>query len=113
MILTKCGTLPDKMFENYLDRLVGRFFKILAMKEDNNNTLNAYIHSFQSELVGSKNLISLLNDDARFMILVNVLQFFLDNEYSNKECKREVMKCIDISKQLKSFYFPKDGDSDG
>ena len=34
MILTKCGTLTDKLFENYLDRLVPVVFKILALNDD-------------------------------------------------------------------------------
>ena len=109
MILTKCGTLTDRLFENYLDRLVPRFFKILALNDEENPTLPQYIKSFQRELIGSKNLVNVLNDDARFLTLISTMQFFLDNGVDNSEVK----KCISISKQLKKHYFPKDGDSDG
>lgn len=109
MILTKCGTLTDRLFENYLDRLVPRFFKILALNDDKNPTLIKYIKSLQRELVGSKNLVNVLNDDARFLTLISTMQFFIDNGVDNSEVK----KCISISKQLKKHYFPKDGDSDG
>lgn len=105
MIMTKCGYLPDKIFYNYLDRLIGRFYKILALKEENCSTLNVYIESFQRELIGSKNLIVVLNDDNRFLSLISILQFFLDNEYDDAVCKTEVMKAIDISKKLKKQYF--------
>ena len=109
MVLTKCGTLTDKLFENYLDRLVPRFFKILALNDDNNPTLTQYIKSFQRELIGSKNLVNVLNDDARFLTLISTMQFFIDSGVDNSEVK----KCITISKQLKKHYFSKDGDSDG
>lgn len=109
MVLTKCGTLTNALFENYLDRLVPRFFKILALNDEENPTLPQYIKSFQRELIGSKNLVNVLNDDARFLTLISTMQFFLDNGVDNSEVK----KCISISKQLKKHYFPKDGDSDG
>lgn len=112
MVLTNCGMLSDKLFINYLDRLVGRFYKILTLQEDNNPTILEYIKSLQSELIGSKRLVVALNDDARFMTLINTLQFFLDNEFNHAVCKKEVMKCINISKQLKSVYFPVERDAD-
>lgn len=109
MFLTKCGTLSDKIFENYLDRLVPRFFKIMMMSDDKNPTLNDYIKRMQRELIGSKNLINALNEDARFMSLISILQFSIDNGVVNSDIK----KCITISKQLKKHYFPQEGDANG
>jgi len=102
MFLTKCGVITDELFENYLDRLVPRFFKILALNDEQNPTLIQYIKSFQRELVGSKNLVNVLNNDARFLTLISTLQYFIDNGVNNSEVK----KCISISKQLKEHYFP-------
>lgn len=114
MIIVKCGTISDNLFKNYLDRLVDRFYKILPLKEQKSDTLSTYIQSLQCELIGSKNLILYLNDDSQFINLISILQFFIDNEFDDKICKREIMKAINISKQLKSKYFPNEnGDSDG
>lgn len=110
MILTKCGTVTDRLFENYLDRLVPRFFKIMALNDDKNPTLNDYLKRMQRELTGSKNLINVLNDDARFMTLISTLQFFIDNGVVNSDVKN----CISISQELKRYYFPiESSDADG
>ncbi len=107
MTRTNCGYIADELYESYLDSLVGRFYKILPLKEEGSETLNIYIESFMSELVGSRKLVLLLNNDANFMVLINTLQFLLDNEYDNKTCKREIMKCISIAKKLKKKHFGK------
>lgn len=111
MIKTNCGFITDELFESYLESLVGRFYKILAMKDENSDTLHDYLCSFQRELVGSKRLVIALNNNAWFMSLINTLQFLIDNEFDKKTCKTEVMKCISISKKLKKKYF-KDGGID-
>lgn len=109
MIKTNCGFITDELFESYLESLVGRFYKILVMKESNSETLKAYLESFKRELVGSKRLVLALNNNAWFMNLIITLQFLIDNDFDTKTCKIEVMKCISISKKLKEKYF-KDGD---
>lgn len=116
MTIIKNGHIANELFESYLDSLVGRFYKILPMKESDSDTLETYLHSLQSELIGSKRLVLFLNNDAQFMSLINTLQFFIDNEYDVKTCKREIMKCISISKKLKEKYLnlnEKAGDIDG
>ena len=106
MISTSCGyVVTDKLFENYLESLKGRFYKILPLKEEACPTLDICIKSLQIELIGCKNLISLLNNDAQFLSLICTLQYFLDNPFDVKTCKREVMKCITITKKLKGKYF--------
>jgi len=84
MIKTVCGGISDELFESYLDGLVGRFFKILALKDENSETLHIYIESFRNELLGSQRLILLLKNDSRFMSLISTLQFFLDNNFDKK-----------------------------
>lgn len=94
------NTVPKQLYTNYLYHLVGRFFKILPMKESNSPTLNLYLMSFRNDLIGCSGLMEEVGYDAQFMELINVIEFFLNNEYDKDTCHREVMKCITITKKL-------------
>ena len=40
MVQVKYGLIPDKLFVNYLNFLIGKVFKLLPMREQNDETLN-------------------------------------------------------------------------
>ena len=98
--------IPDELFENYLENiLIGRFFKILCMREKEYITLNEYLKSLMIELKGSKSLIVALKYDANFLVLLSIIQYFIENpDIDVKTYKREVFKCIDIIKKLQRKY---------
>lgn len=100
-IIIKHGYVTQELFENYLDSLVGRFYKIMPMHEDEDPTLQSYLEGLNRELSGVKSLVIVLNNNPYFMQLIGTVQYFIDNEFDKKICKKEVMKCIDISKKLK------------
>ena len=105
MIDVKYGQIPNKLFNNYLKYLINKMFKVLPMKEHEVKSLNEYLRSLQIELIGSTELISVLKNDPQFLSLMNTIQFFIDNNYDNKTCKREVFKCIHILENLQKKYF--------
>jgi flagellin-specific chaperone FliS len=75
------------------------------MKEKNFDTLQVYLESLQVELIGSQNLIKVLRNDVDFISLLSILEYFINNkDISNVIYKREVFKCINIIKKLKSKY---------
>lgn len=98
--MMKTNQINEDLYGNYLYHLVGRFYKILPLKEDHSPTLEAYITSLQIDLIGCQHLMDTLEHDARFLVLINTLEFFLTAEYDIQTCKREVMKCIGIIKAL-------------
>jgi hypothetical protein len=100
-IAIKHGYITEELFESYLDSLVGKFFKIMPMQNDNDPTLKSYLEGLARELSGSRSLIIILNNNPYFIQLICTVQYLIDNEVSKKVCKTEVMKCIDISKKLK------------
>ena len=105
MIDVKYGQIPNELFNNYLKYLINKMFKVLPMKENEVKSLNEYLRSLQIELIGSTDLIGVLKNDPQFLSLMNTIQFFIDNEYDNKTCKREVFKCIHILEDLQKKYF--------
>ncbi len=95
----------DEALAHYFDGLVGMFFKILPMREEEEKTLPAYIQSLQSELLGCSGLLRRVECDADVMSLVCLLQFFLDHpEASVGVYKREVFKGISLCKKIKVRY---------
>jgi hypothetical protein len=105
MIEIKFSQIPDETFSNYLDFLVGKIFKILPISEHNFDTLQAYLESLQIELLGSQNLIKVLREDNEFLSLLSILEYFLNTkDISNEIYKREVFKCINIIKKIKTKY---------
>jgi hypothetical protein len=105
MIDVKYGQIPNELFNNYLKYLVNKLFKVLPMKEHEVKSLNSYLRSLQIELIGSTELIGTLKNDPQFLSLMNTIQFFIDNEFDNQTCKREVFKCIHILEDLQKKYF--------
>lgn len=93
------------MLNDYFRALVNRFFKILPMKEADEDTLGVYMESLQSELLGCKELITGIHNDGRFLSLVAILEFLIDNPTcSLKAVRREVFRAISICNQLKAIY---------
>ena len=96
-------TISSEVVQNYFKSLVNRFFKIIPIKEENCNSLTTYMKSLQKELIGCKNLINFLNNDALFLSLISILQFFIDNpDCEVGEIRREVFHAISICNKLKA-----------
>lgn len=102
---TNGATISKQLLCNYFDSLVNCFFKILPIRESEEKSLVVYIQSLQSELLGCKELITTLDDDARFLTLLSILQFLIDTPSCPvRTVKREVFKAIRICNGLKSQY---------
>lgn len=112
MIEVKYGLIPNDNFCKYFEFLINKTYKILPLKEENSTTLDEYLSSFLRELIGNKELISLLVDEPKFITVLNTLQYLISESYSVKTCKTEVFKCIHILEDINQKYF-KGGASDG
>ena len=112
MIDVKYGLLPKENFYKYFDFLINKTYKILPMKEEGSQTLKIYLEGLLRELVGDKELVSILTNEPRFISVLNSIQFLISEDYSVQVCKKEVFKCIHILSEINSAYF-KDGDADG
>lgn len=106
MIGTKTGDqVSREMLHNYFGGLVNRFFKILPIREEGEDTLPLYMESLQHEILGCKEIINELNNDANLVSLVSILQFMIDNpECPVPDVKREVFRAINICNHMKAKY---------
>lgn len=111
----KTGINIDSEFlSNYFKTLVNQFFKILPMREDNEESLQTYIEELQEELIGFSKLFGgIFEYDQSFISLISILQYMIDHP----DCKvittrRKVFRAISICNRLKA-KFGEGGVSDG
>lgn len=112
MMETAAGVpMSAEMFSGYMRSLINRFFKILPIREDGEatvdgeTTVETYMRSLQAELLGFRELILIIHEDARFVTLLNILQYLIDNpECPIPVVKREVFRAITICNKLKAKY---------
>jgi len=109
MINVEYGKIPEENFNNYFQFLVGKTYKILPMKEENCDTLNSYLESYQRELIGNQQLFKKLIDEPMFITILNTIQYLISEDYSVDICKKEVFKCIHLFKKINKKYFQKEG----
>lgn len=107
---TKTGVPIDGLLlRNYFKTLIDSYFKILPMKESNTPTLEAYMHSLQIEMIGCHELIEAIKDDAMYLSLLSILQYFIDNpDCKVSVVKREVFKAITLCNKLVLKYTDKE-----
>lgn len=107
MIVETSAGIPlnEKLLHNYFKSLVDHFFKILPMREDEEESLPVYIRSLQIELLGCEEFIPELKNDADYLTLLSLLEYFANNPKSTvREVRREVFHAISICNKLKAVY---------
>jgi len=111
-VKTTAGTEVDsELVYKYFRNLVNQFFKILPMREDNEESLPTYIESLRAELLGCGNVIEPLTENPSFITLISILQYLMDNpDCPVAVTKREVFKAISICNKFRDQYAtPKGG----
>lgn len=106
MINTTAGIPMDaSVLRNYFKTLINLFFKILPIWESGENSLTVYMKSLQAELLGCKELIEAIHEDAQFLSLISILQYLIDTPSCDISIvKREVFRAISICNKLKARY---------
>ena len=98
----KYGKISDELIDLYLDNLVGRVYKILPMKEEENYTLNTYISSLLHELTGFYFASEKGLQDEYMLRVLLTLENLIDEQHTTSQdvYKREVFKCINLIKKV-------------
>lgn len=101
---TQIDRLSGAMLSNYMSSLTNRFYKILPIKESEQDTLHDYVSSLLLEMTGCKELIIALHDDDRYLSLLSILQYIKEHDPDVKIVRREVFKSLSIIKKLQKKY---------
>lgn len=97
------GQIKGEPFDDYLNKLIKRIYKILPMKQEESKTLNKYINFLMIELSGGDKL--LIEHRIFIELLFNMESL---NQIEDIDLfKSQVFKCINICKKILTDY--KDG----
>lgn len=88
----------------FLKKIKNDIFKILPLKEESNNGLIDYIDSVSIQLNGAIHTYPFLSEDIDYLTVVNIVNYLKNNDFSIKQCKREVFKCLDILNKITKKY---------
>lgn len=101
MITSSGEEINEELLGSYFRTLVNRFFKILPIREDGDQTLPTYLKTLQVELFGLRSLIPDVGNDPMFLTLLSVLQYFRDTpDAPVEDVRREVFRTINICKKI-------------
>lgn len=104
-MIQNVNSLSESIVRKYLSSLINHFFKILPIKESEEETLSVYLENLKIELLGFKELVQFIKEDPSFITLLSILQYLIDNpECPVKTVKRVVFQSISIIKKLLDKY---------
>lgn len=97
--------VDGELLYNYFRTLVNHFFKILPIRENEEESLETYVRSLQLELFGCRELIPELHKNSFYLSLLSILQYLIDNpDCDVRTVRREVFRAISICNKLKAIY---------
>lgn len=92
----ECATYKD---------LIGRFFKILPLREHGSTTIAQYMEGLLREMQGMEQLILEWHDDGQILSLLAILQYHINHPDCDISVVRsDVFKAIDVIKHLQGKY---------
>lgn len=89
------------MVHEFLKSLINQIFKMLPLKEEQNPYLK-YIEGVLVQVQGAQNTYPVLKSNAKYISVMNTLQFFSCNEFTHTQCRQEVFRCIHTIEHLQS-----------
>lgn len=98
-------TVRNDLVKNYFHDLVNRFFKILPMRENGEESLQTYMRSLRVELIGGKGLLPELRVNSSYLTLMAILEYLIDTpECTVSDVRREVFHAISVCNKLEEYF---------
>lgn len=94
---TKYGNIPNQLVISSLERLTGKVYKILPMREEGCNTLDEYIENLLRELISHKELVDELKYEGELLSLINTINALIGQDNFD-EFRSDVLKALGIIK---------------
>lgn len=89
----------------YFRNLVNQLFKILPMRENNEETRGTYMESLIRELTGFQGLFDAVSNDAGLTQILAILEYLKENpDCAVATVRQEVFRAISICNKLKVRY---------
>ena len=92
--------LDDGLIGNYFRSLVNQFFKILPIREKQEQSLIVYMRGLQLELIGCHDLLPVLHGNPDFLKLLSILQYLIDHP----DCAVPDVRAIRLVERLQRTF---------
>ncbi len=86
--------------KTFLLSLTNKIYKILPLKEEQNEGLSAHIDSLRIELTGAYYTFEVLRTSRPYIEVVNTINYMAYHAFSVTTCRREVFKMLRLVQQL-------------
>ena len=86
--------------KEFLTSMIGSIFKILPLYDENNVGLQSHIDSVAIQLIGAMDTFQELKTTQKYIPVINSINFLRKNEYTKRQCKREVLRCTNILEKM-------------
>lgn len=86
--------------KEFLANMIGNIFKILPLYDENNIGLQSHIDSVAIQLIGAMDTFQDLRTNQKYISIINSINFLRKNDYTKKQCKREVLRCTNILESM-------------
>lgn len=105
-VITRTGqTVQYDLIKNYFHDLVNRFFKILPMRENGEDSLPTYMRSLSIELIGGQDLIPGLNVNPSYLTLLSILEYLINTpDCEISDVRREIFHAISVCNKLEVYF---------
>ncbi len=101
----KSYEIDDAMVRRYFDRLTGRIFKIIPIREEGEFPVQPYITSLLREMLGAKDLMEAIGQDERYMQCLNIINYLSCHaDIEAKELRGEVFHILSLIKKVGKTY---------
>lgn len=97
----KYSDIPKETIVPSLDRLIGKIYKSLPLKEEKCETLDEYLEGLVRELISESKVVSKLTTHGEFLSVISILHSLIEQE-DFKIYRKDVFKCIDLVKKIKT-----------
>ena len=99
------GEVSRGVLASYFGTLVNQLFKILPMRENNEETRGTYMESLIRELTGFQGLFDAVRNDPGLTQILAILEYLAENpNCAVPTVRQEVFRAISICNKLKVRY---------
>ncbi len=86
--------------KEFLSCMIGSIYKILPLYDEKNLGLQSYIDSVAVQLIGAMDTFQELKTNQKYISIINSINFLRVHDYTQKQCKREVLRCTNILENM-------------
>ena len=85
---------------DFLKYMIGNIYKILPLNDENNCGVQEHIDSVTIQLIGALDTYPELKANQRYISIINSMNFLRKNDYTQRQCKREILRCTNTLQKL-------------